>query len=130
MLSHPLMTASLLESCEIHECKGHWLSELGDLGSLTLEGCHKILGARYLDKLPPGRYWQLSFIVGMSPREKADEVATSSFRLPEEWKPGILGAGSSVLIIWPCSRGGDYGKNVFKPFLPVSMWVLSHLPDV
>lgn len=41
-----------------------------------------------------------------------------------------LGFGDSLLNIWPCTKGGIYGKNISQSFLPVSIWVLSHSPNV
>ena len=47
----------------------HGLSDLSDSRTQPSGSSHKSSGARYVDKLFPGRCWQLGFIVGAIERE-------------------------------------------------------------
>ena len=42
-----------------------------------------------------------------------------------------LEVGGSIPIVWPRARaGGVYGESVSQPFLCISVWVFSCVPDV
>lgn len=43
---------------------------------------------------------------------------------------GNLGVGDSLLIIWHCAKGEAYSISLSQTFIPISMCVLSHLPEV
>ena len=43
---------------------------------------------------------------------------------------GKAGSGSSLLIIWHLAWVVVYRESVSQSFLPISMWVFSHLPNV
>lgn len=48
------------------------------MGTCFVDESHKSWAVRYVNKLLSGRYWQFGFIVGVSQKEKAGEVATCS----------------------------------------------------
>lgn len=67
----------------------------------------------------------------MSSREKAGKVSTNSFGSWGESQPAILGVGGfSPDCLAHCTKGVVYGKRVSQPFILISLWVFSHLPDV